>query len=60
MTGLSKIRDLVHGRRGDDANWHQWWAPTGFETVECESSIDQGEIPCGEEAGLKAARPTLM
>jgi glycosyltransferase involved in cell wall biosynthesis len=34
LTGLPKVRDLIHGRQGDNASWRQWWAPTGFEVVE--------------------------
>jgi glycosyltransferase involved in cell wall biosynthesis len=41
LTGLPKVRDLVRGRRGDDANWRQWWAPTGFESVKPPSDVDQ-------------------
>jgi glycosyltransferase involved in cell wall biosynthesis len=32
-TELPKVVHLMHTRAGDDASWHHWWAPTGFEAV---------------------------
>lgn len=49
VTGLPKVRDLINGRR-DDASWHQWWAPTGFEAVKPGSPIDQAEASRCEES----------
>jgi hypothetical protein len=33
-TELPKAVRLVRGRTGNDVDWHQWWAPTGFEPVQ--------------------------
>jgi glycosyltransferase involved in cell wall biosynthesis len=31
---LPKVVRLVRGRAGNDVDWRQWWAPTGFEAVQ--------------------------
>jgi glycosyltransferase involved in cell wall biosynthesis len=46
---LGKVARLVRAGRADETSWRQWWAPTGFETVQGVPASD----PRGETAVVR-------
>ena len=46
---LVKVASLVRAGRADETSWRQWWAPTGFETVQVVPASE----PRGEAAVVR-------
>lgn len=46
---LIKVASLVRAGRADETSWRQWWAPTGFETVQVVPASE----PRGEAAVVR-------
>jgi glycosyltransferase involved in cell wall biosynthesis len=38
ITEVPKLVRLMHAGEDEEVNWHQWWAPTGFEAVKTVST----------------------
>jgi len=46
---LIKVASLVRAGRADETSWRQWWAPTGFGTVQVVPASE----PRGEAAVVR-------